>query len=302
MGETEESSTHTDPTPELKSQPEKTARLLDAGLLVFLATALSLCMSTLYVCGLSWALRFPIQSYFGLQDYLQVTTYWLGPVLGFVLLLGMQWLPQVINFFRIKKRAPGQKWWPWFLSNYAYYLVLGGGIILLSSLGDWNLALSGTFVAAWLWLGYIVGRRLADTVSEKIGDRRIVRLSILIGLPIAAFALSLGWIWTPAFLLHEKASEIYFSAAHSEAKPIPLKGKILFALTQYLIVLRDDDVYVAVPVGRIERIETPKDQPSATPTQSPSVTPAASTKPTPVPTATVAPSITVIPTASMPPK
>jgi hypothetical protein len=303
MGETEESPTNNEPTAELKNRSEKTARLLDAGLLVFLATAFSLCMSTLYVSGLSWALGFLIQSYFGLQDYLQVTTYWLGPVLGLALVWGMQWLPQIINFFRITRRDPGQKWLPWFLSNYAYYLVLGGGIVVLSSLGDWNLGLSGALVAGYLWLGYIVARRLTDSVSEKIGDRRIVRLSILIGLPIAAFALSLGWVWTPAFLLHEKVSEIYFSDAHSEAKPVPLKGKILFALTQYLIVRRDDDVYVTVPVGRIERIETPRDQPSATSTQRPSAIPAASIKQTPVPTATVAPSVTaVIPTASTSPK
>ena len=41
MGETEESPTNNEPTAELKSRSERTARLLDAGLLVFLATAFS---------------------------------------------------------------------------------------------------------------------------------------------------------------------------------------------------------------------------------------------------------------------
>jgi hypothetical protein len=82
----------------LTREPEtKASKLLDAGLLVFLATAISLGTSTLYIWGLSWSLRFAIQSYFGLREYLDVTAYWLGPLLGFTMLLSYQQLHNLMN-------------------------------------------------------------------------------------------------------------------------------------------------------------------------------------------------------------
>jgi hypothetical protein len=99
------------------------------------------------------------------------------------------------------------------------------------------------------------------------------------------FVFGLGAFWTPAFLNHEKISEIYLLDAKSEVRPTPIRGKVLFSLTKYLIVLRDDDVFVAVATSRVERIETPKDQP-AKPAVTPSATPGASASPAPTSKAT----------------
>jgi hypothetical protein len=293
MGETEESPTHTDatptkydPIPALNSQPKKAEKLLDAGLLVFLATAISLGTSTLYVWGLSWTLRFPIQSYFGLKDYLEVTTYWLGPVLGYAVWMGYQNFASILSFFQIKKREPGQKWLPWFWSKYWNSLLLAAILLTVSFAYDWLLALSGWLVAFGTFAAFFSARGVTRSYSSRITSRWL-RYSIILGIPIATFALLLGLLWTPASLNHEKASDIYLLNDKSDPRPTLIKGKILFSLTQYLITLRDDDVFVVVPNSRIERIETPKDQPSAKPS-----VPAASTTPTPLPTLAASPSPT----------
>jgi hypothetical protein len=61
--------------------PQADSKLLDAGLLLFLVTALSLSASAFYVIGLSLGFRYSIQSYFELKDYIEITVYWLGPIL-----------------------------------------------------------------------------------------------------------------------------------------------------------------------------------------------------------------------------
>jgi hypothetical protein len=43
--------------------------------------------------------------------------------------------------------------------------------------------------------------------------------------------LLLGVFWTPAFLNHGKASEIYLLNTKSEEQPTLINGKILFSLT-----------------------------------------------------------------------
>jgi hypothetical protein len=125
---------------EPQESPKMVTKLLDAGLLVFLATTLSLCATIIYVCALCYSLHFPFQSYIELKDYLELTPYWLGPVLGFTLVMVLQnyiHIP-VLAILRIKKREPGQKWrtWfrSWFLSTNLWVFFVPLGFLLWSSL------------------------------------------------------------------------------------------------------------------------------------------------------------------------
>lgn len=270
---------------------------MDAGLLVFLATTASLGTSTLYVWGLSWTLKFPIQTYFELKDYLEVTAYWLGPALGLAVWVGYQNFSSIVLFLRIKKREPYEKWLPWFWSKYWSSLLSVVMLLAFAFVFDWWLSLNGLIVLSCTWSIYFLALRFVQSNSAKITGR-LLRYLIILGTPIATFTLLLGLLWTPAALNHEKASAIYLLNDKSDPQPALIKGKILFSLTQYLITLREDDVFVVVPNSRIERIETPKDQPSA----KPSVTPAASTSPAPLPSVAVSPTSTAASRLSASPK
>jgi hypothetical protein len=67
------------------------------------------------------------------------------------------------------------------------------------------------------------------------------------GLPIGTFSLVLGLSWTPAFLSYEKPSKIYVLNDKSGSVTAPIEGRVLFSLTEFLIVLRSDDVFVVIP-------------------------------------------------------
>src|ERR1700730_17764184 len=99
----------TPPPEQLKEQasPGTGSKLLDAGLLVFIITAFSLSTSVFYVMGLSIAFRYSIHNYFELKDYVDITVYWLGPVLG--LLISFLPLGQLVfsvkTFLLLRKRT-----------------------------------------------------------------------------------------------------------------------------------------------------------------------------------------------------
>ena len=73
-----------------RSASSGTEKLVDAGIWVFIATAMSFGTSVVYISGLSWSLFFPVQDYLLLQDYLLIAPYWIGPGLGFVLAVLLQ--------------------------------------------------------------------------------------------------------------------------------------------------------------------------------------------------------------------
>jgi uncharacterized protein YqgC (DUF456 family) len=282
------------PGVEKNEQVVKTSKLVDAGLLVFLATSLSLGTSTLYVWGLSWTLQFPLQSYFQLKDYLDVTAYWLGPVLGLTLYFGYQHAPGFIGLWKVKKREPTEKWFRWFSRHYWPVLLVLSFLIYRSFSYDKHLAGSGLTVICCIWISKTSADALAGSLSDRIGGRRWLRYSILLGLPMGTFALALGIFWTPTFLSREQDSVAYVLNAKAEESAIQVRGKILFSLTQYLIVLRADNVFVVIPVDRVAWIETPKKVGRSKTTVKPRVTPASS----PASSISPAPSLSATPTTA----
>jgi hypothetical protein len=272
----------TGPEEELGEKPKDlSTKLLDAGLLVLLATTVSLGTSSLYVFGLSSSLNFPIQSYFALQDYLQITAYWFGPVLGVSVSVAFMYTQHILDLFEAVKRDFGQMSFPSFLWRYRVYPLIAAVLCGVSFSVDWLLAFSAMIVVCATWIGHYSGQLLANALVGKTGNRSVMYYGIVLAMTIGTFAYALGYWWTPESLNSEKTSEIYILYLKGEVQPTPIKAKVLFSLTQYVISRRDDDVFIVLPVGRIERIETPKNPllPMPSPPAKPVVTPSMTSTP-----------------------
>jgi hypothetical protein len=292
-----------EPTPtSAGDQILKPAKLLDAGLLVFMATALSLGTSVLYVFGTAWGLHFPVQNYFGLSDYLGITPYWLGWVMAAAVFFAYNYSLYFLRAHSIKKREPEAKRILWFLKNYWPYLVTGSLLVAGWFAYDWYIAacLCGLFAGTYLSSGLSV-LLITKYVSRFPKTPLTLRLALFAALPISTFAFGFGYIVTPAFLEHEKVSEVFLIGSQPDANASQLeksiKGRVLFSLSQYVIILRSDEVFVSLPVARIGRIETPKDELSG-PKGSPTASASPTVKPILAPAVTATPRSTPISTPS----
>jgi hypothetical protein len=195
----------------------------------------------------------------------------------------------------------------WLLKTYWPILPIGFFGLVASIFYDWYITFSIFSLLAATWFSYSTANLLITKNPAVFDKRRIFRFSLLFGLPVATFSFAFGYVATPAFVEHEKASEIFLIGSQPDTKSSQpeksIKGRVLFSLSQYLIILRSDDVFVSLPVVRIERIETPKDEPwaprpSPTAATSPSATPATSPAATPSSSETVSPQSTPVRTPS----
>jgi hypothetical protein len=315
-----------------KDEPSSSAKLLDAGLLVFLVSASSFIASILYVGGLSVVLGFPLQSYFQLADYLRVTPYWLGPAFGLVLVFAIFSLHGISILVVRKELKRGSEAWAHWIRTILALLLIAVLLLAWFTLLDLSLAIAGVFIiiASWTMRNNLVWA--STLLSGRIGKRRWIHAAVRIGFPMALTAVLLGAFWTPALMRQEKTSEIYLLSNKGEPIQKPIKAQILFSLTEYLIAYRDEDVFEVIPSARIERIETPVNplrqspwltwfrwltgrlprtlmfgapSPTRTPSPIPSTSPAPSASatipPTPTPSPSMSPTASPSPSASKKP-
>jgi hypothetical protein len=72
---------------------------------------------------------------------------------------------------------------------------------------------------------------------------------------VGVYAILLGIIWEPKVLLNKPISAIYLAGSNFE-----VRGPVLFSLTKYLLAMCEDGTVVAIPVARIDRIETSRNR------------------------------------------
>jgi hypothetical protein len=305
----EAESTQGAPEPEVADKSRRD-RLMDAGLLVFIATALALGTSVLYVFGIAWGLHFPIQSYFALSDYLGITPYWLGWVAAAAVFFMYNYAVHLVNVLWSKKREPGSKPLLWFLKNHWFLLFLVPLLVWGWFEYDWYTTVCLFALFGATYLSWQLSAVLVVKYALGFAKTLALRIALVAILPIATFAFGFGYFATPGFLQHQKVSEIFLIGSDQNAKPSQpeksIKGKVLFSLSQYLIFLRSDDVFVSLPIARVERIETPKDEPSnhksaPAASASPSVTALPSPTATPASSGTAAARTSALSTPSIPP-
>jgi hypothetical protein len=145
-------------------------------------------------------LNVDFRGYLQIQDYLQITTYWLAPPLTtfaalFVMYLSVKYL-KAKGFFRLK-REPGRKLLPWLnkILQWVYVVLVVPATFLLSAvLSPW-LALYGILVIAVTWAAYLLCN--TDENGVFIKNKRLVWLGIRL-LPAAyTYAFLLGFQWEP---------------------------------------------------------------------------------------------------------
>jgi hypothetical protein len=112
-----------------------------------------------------------------------------------------------------------------------------------------------------------------------------VKFSLVVGV----YAVLLGMYWEPLVLLDKPISAIYLAGSNVE-----VRGRILFSLTQYLMAIREDGTVVAIPVAKVDRIETSRNQnigskSAPTPTRIQTATPTPLSMSTPMPNAHLSP-------------
>jgi multisubunit Na+/H+ antiporter MnhB subunit len=303
----------------------KAPKLIDAAIWIFVVTGFSIVTSIVYVFGLSRGLNFEFRIFFGIKDYLEVTPYWLGPPLSIVFVLMIFFYP--LTHLKDKdvfpsKREPGQKWLPWlryklrarhwFLAASIALLVAAMVLTLFSRfLFSPPLALaelkviavtSGVYYATFFSVLNPKFREvIGGSLVPKISNQPFLRLGVTLALTVVVYACLLGIIWEPVDLWSKPISTIHVADSNSE-----VRGRVLFSLTQYLLAMREDGTVVAIPVAKVDRIETSRNQtigskPSPTPVQT---TPTPLSISTPTPNAILtspAPRLSPVPTPTLAP-
>jgi hypothetical protein len=282
------------------SRNDIAAKLVDAGIWIFFATALSLTTSGLYAFMLSEglsvqeALSVHLRSYLEIQDYLQITAYWLGfaaPVIA-----GLVSAYYAVTFLMAKgffplRREPGQKWFLWLskivLQLFLWLYVLLILVFLLGSFGhfDPSLTWAGFVVFAPTFAVYFIfNTNNKGWIKNESPFWRGVRL-----IPAMYVCAALqGFCWEPQVLRRRPVSAIYLTGSDAQM----IRARVMFSLTKYFMAIREADsthdrTFLAIPAGKIDRIETPRSKLSCEPT--PTATPARSQ--TPTSTATPTPSL-----------
>jgi hypothetical protein len=296
------------------------SKLIDAAIWIFIVAGFSIVTSVFYVFGLSVGLNFEFRIYFGIKDYLEVTPYWLGPFLVTVIVLmvifyGVKYLKDK-DFFRLK-REPGQKWLPLFVHRLGVvHSILAASIVCFGAsfvLGLFlffiiapTLAFAGLLVlAATSGLYWVLNTKVSEgfggSLVGKIRSQPFLWRGVKLVLNAGLYAALLGGMWEPVAFWNKPISTIYLAGSNFE-----VQGRVLFSLTQYLMTMREDGTVVAIPVTKVDRIETLRNQtigskPAPTPTLIQTTTPTPLSTPTPTPnTKLSSPAETSLPVSATP--
>jgi hypothetical protein len=218
-----------------------TVSKLDAALLIFLVSALSLSASVLYVWSLGLGLRIDFMRYLELKDYLQITASWLcPPMVTYAILASIYYL-----FGRSSKELgtmPERGWksvstWLMKISNWMTLLY----ILLCAALAFWVSVGPSLFVAVESLFTF--GLPLLFWWFSNSDNRGAIKVessfwpTIFRSLPaVYTFAFLFGLLIGP-FAIHKfsSVSKIYLEGAGSQAE----LGRIVFGMTKNLMFLRE---------------------------------------------------------------
>jgi hypothetical protein len=278
------------------------SQLINAAIWIFIVTGFSIVTSVFYVFGLSVGLHFDFRSYFSTKDYLEVTPYWLGgPVVIVIFFMVILYVTKYLKDkdifeFRLTPE-PGQTWMPWLHTRVGR--IVWVSIMFVVVLFYFINPFPGFIVIVQTFFTYLLLDIILNTkvVREGIGSSLIaIRRrpfffwqGVKFLLTTGVYAVLLGMIWEPRGLLDKPISAIYLAGSN-----VVVQGRILFSLTQYLMAMREDGTVVAIPVAKVDRIETSRNQnigsksaPTPTPIQRAWPTPLS--MPTPTPNAHLSP-------------
>jgi hypothetical protein len=238
-----------------------TVSKLDAALLIFLVSALSLSASVLYVWSLGIGLGIDFLRYLEIKDYLQITASWLcAPVVTYALLVSFYCLFRWDLKFKKGRIMPDRGW----------KLVSAW----LRKISDWVMW-SGTILIILVLLGLLFAYNPILAVASLLtfgmpllfwwvpnSDNRGVVMKVESPFWPVIFR-SLPAVYTSAFLLglfigpfavhnFSNVSKIYLEGAGSQA----VLGRIVFGMTKNLMFLRESDgEFIAIPFSKVQRIE-----------------------------------------------
>lgn len=279
-----------------------TVSKLDAALLIFLVSALSLSTSVLYVWSFGLGLRIDFMRYLELKDYLQITASWLcPPMVTYAGLASIYYL--FVRSSKELRAMPNRGWksvstWLMKISKWMglLYILLVAALAFLVSVGP-NL-----WVAFLIFVASVItfGLPLFLWWLPNSDNRGVIKVessfwpTIFRSLPAAyTFAFLFGLLMGPiAIYKFTSVSRIYLEeGAGSQAQ----LGRILFGMTKNLMFLRESDgEFIEIPSSKVQRIET-LPRPLITTALTPNLTTTPTRTPTPAQTTTPAPTPTLPP-------
>jgi hypothetical protein len=146
-----------------------------------------------------------------------------------------------------------------------------------------------------------VSEGFGGSLVGKIRSQPFLWRGVKLVLNAGLYAALLGGMWEPVAFWNKPISTIYLAGSNFE-----VQGRVLFSLTQYLMTMREDGTVVAIPVTKVDRIETLRNQtigskPAPTPTLIQTTTPTPLSMPTPTPnTKLSSPAETSLPVSATP--
>lgn len=144
------------------------------------------------------------------------------------------------------------------------------------------LCAASAVLSAWLAFLYFKHPVFASVVAQAVRTRKD-KIMVFFVAPLLAFVLLITLAFRIAKFEAESRKYLLVSEVIRKGQSTPVKGKLLFQLSRYVLILAENKYLIAIPQTEVQMIQTPwgllqaGDKPS--PTSAPAVTSSTSPKP-----------------------